>query len=300
MFAVLRQRHRCLLGASVIAAMALVGAGCGSDDESSSEGDSSGSEASISPPADLINEGEFTVCTDPTYPPLESLDESGEYVGFDIGMAEGVAEKWGVEPAFQETAFAGILPALDAGRCDVAWSGLFVDPKRTETFGAVPYQETASVLMVQAGNPADISSPEDLAGKTVVSQNGSNLLKLANEISDQNEANGLEPSNVQGYDKFNEAIQQLIVGRADAVVTQDIDSAAREAQQPGQFEIAYTFDDAETFAAYYAADNTELGSKLYEALVQLQQEGELEAIAKENAMPTEGIAIDKPIQASEG
>jgi polar amino acid transport system substrate-binding protein len=278
-------------------------AGCGSDDDSTgdtAEQTSGEATASISPPGDLINEGEFRVCTDPSYPPLESFDENGDYIGFDIDTATAVAEIWGVEPVFQETSFAGILPALDSGRCDVAWSGLFLDPERTKTFSAVPLQETASVIMVVAGNPEDISSPEDLAGKTVVSQTGSNLLRLAQQISDDNEANGLEASNVQGYDKFNDAIQQLASGRADAAITQDIDVAAREQQQPGNFEIAYTFPDAETFGVYYRPDSPEIGEKLYEALSELDKSGQLQEFAEASAMPAEGIAVDKPIEATEG
>jgi polar amino acid transport system substrate-binding protein len=290
---------------ATIGSVALIAlAGCGDDDDddttAGSNGEATEVSASAEPPSELVREGQFTVCTDPTYPPLESFDENGEFVGFDIDTAEAVAEIWGVEAAFQETSFSGILPALDSGRCDVAWSGLFLDPERTEKFSAVPLQETASVIMVAAGNPEGITSPEDLAGRTITSQNGSNLLKLAQRISDENEANGLEPSNVQGYDKFNEAIQQVAVGRADAVITQDIDAAARELEQPGTFEIAYSFPDAETFGVYYKPTNPELGNKLYEALTQLDKDGQLAEFAEQNAMPAEGIAVDKPIEATQG
>jgi polar amino acid transport system substrate-binding protein len=293
------RRSRALLVLIGVVA-ALVGAGCGDDDDDGGEATTAPTSASAEPPSELVREGQFTVCTDPTYPPLESFDESGEFVGFDIDTAEAVAEIWGIEAAFQETSFSGILPALDSGRCDVAWSGLFLDPERTKTFSAVPLQETASIILVAAGNPEDISSPEDLAGKTVTSQNGSNLLRLAEQISDENEANGLESSNVQGYDKFNEAIQQVAVGRADAVITQDIDAAAREAEQPGAFEVAYTFPNAETFGVYYKPDNPELGEKLYDALVQLEEDGQLAAFAEEVSMPAEGIAVDEPIEAKQG
>ena len=277
-------------------AVALVGAGCGSDDDDS-EGDSS-TEASIPAPAGLINEGEFVVCLDPSYPPLESYDEDGEFIGFDVDVAEAVSEMWGVEPVFQDTAFAGILPALDAGRCDVAWSGLFLDPERTEAFSAVPFQETSTVLMVQAGNPEDIQGPEDLAGKTVATQSGSNILKLTEQVSDENVANGLEPSNVQGYERFNEAINQLSVGRADAVTSQDIDAAAREETNPGEFEVAYTFPDGEVFAVYYSPDSPEIGEQLYEAMKELEESGELEQIAEDNIMPPEGIDVQEPIEAT--
>jgi len=291
-------RGRLRLPAIVVAllAAALIGAGCGSDDDDSSPTAEAGSTST--PPEGLNNEGEFIVCTDPSYPPLESLDEDGDYIGFDIDVAEAVAESWGIEATFQDVAFAGILPALDSGRCDVAWSGLFLDPERTKTFSAVPFQETATVIMVEGGNPEDIHTPEDLAGKTVASQSGSNILKLAEKTSEENEANGLEPSNVQGYERFNEAINQLTVGRADAVFSQDIDAAARQESQPGEFEVAYTFPDAETFAVYYSPDAPDIGEKIYEAMKALEESGELEQIAKDNVMPPEGINVQEPVEAT--
>jgi polar amino acid transport system substrate-binding protein len=272
----------------VIAAVAVVGCG-------SSGSGTTASSASQPAPSDLISSGDFTVCTDPTYPPLESFDEQGNYVGFDVGAAEAVAKIWGLNPVFKQTAFSGILPALGSGRCDVAWSGLFIDPERTKTFSAVPYQKTASIILVRSGNPSDIHSPADLSGKTVTSQNGSNLLKKAQAISDKLQSQGKAPSNVQGYDKFDEAIQQVAIGRADAVITQDIDAAARQKSQPGQYEVAYTFPDAETFGVYYKPDNQDLGDKLYKALKELDANGQLKAIADENSMPTNGIAVGKPI-----
>jgi polar amino acid transport system substrate-binding protein len=291
MLPVLAGRHlrQASISLAVIGVIAL--AGCGGSD------DNGGGSTSASQPAPtkLVHSGDFTVCTDPTYPPLESFDQNQQYTGFDVDTAKAVAEIWGVNPAFQQTAFSGILPALDAGRCDVAWSGLFIDPERTKSFAAVPYQKTASVILVKAGNPADIHSPDDLAGKTVTSQNGTNLLKKAQSISAQLQSEGKPAANVQGYDKFDEAIQQLAVGRADAVFTQDIDAAARTKSQPGQFEVAYTFPDAETFGVYYQPTNTDLGDKLYKALMSLEESGQLKTIAEENAMPVNGIAVGPPV-----
>jgi polar amino acid transport system substrate-binding protein len=288
--------------------LVLSAASCGSDGDqpggagASSTGPEPTATATASPsdgveaPADLVNEGAVTICTDPSYPPLEYFDEDGEFTGFDIAVARAVAESWGLTAEFEEVAFSGILPALDAGRCDLVWSGTFLDPERTAVFSAVPYQETTSVILVSEGNPANIHSPEDLAGKTVTSQNGTNLLKLAQSISDELEADGKEPSKVQGYDKFNEAIQQLAVGRADAVITQDIDAAFRALAQPGQFEVAYRFPDSETFAVYYQPDNSDLGEKLYTSLLQLEESGELAAIAEQEGMPADGITVQAPVE----
>jgi polar amino acid transport system substrate-binding protein len=287
-----RRAHLPLLTtyATCVAAACLLLAGCGSSDSSTGSADGDSPLA-----GDLVESGTLKVCTDPTYPPLEYYKTGQELAGYDIATARAVGEQLGLEVEFVPTAFDGILPAVDAGRCDLAWAGLFVDDKRTAKFTAVPIQETTSVIMVEAGNPSGISSPEDLAGKTVATQSGSNLLAQAEEIAAQLEDEGKDPVTVQGYTKFDQAIQQLGVGRADAVFTQDTDAAFRDLAQPGVFEVAYRFPDAETFGVYMSRDGDALADELYQALSSLEESGELARIAEEEGMPAEGIKIQEPV-----
>lgn len=270
---------------------------CGGDEEG--QGGASSGSGDIAPPATLVKDGALTVCTDPTYPPLEYFGAGRKPDGYDLMAATAAAEKMGLDVEFKPTSFSGVLPGVDSGRCDVAWSGLFIDEQRTAKFSAVPYHESTSVILVRQGNPEGIASPEDLAGKTVASQNGSNLLKEARRISQENEAAGRGASNVQGYDKFEEAIQQLVVGRADAVITQDMDASYRALKQPGQFEVAYKFPDAEAFGVYYKPANAELGDKLHQALTTLARSGDLARIAEEEGMPADGIKVAKPVGGSQ-
>jgi polar amino acid transport system substrate-binding protein len=276
--------------------VALVAAGCGSGSSSTTGSESESEEgATIKTPSSLAESGKLTVCTDPTYPPLESYGENKELTGFDVESARATAEKLGLEASFKPTAFSGILPALDAGRCDLAWSGLFVNKERTEQFTAVPYQKSTTVLMVKGGNPENINSPKDLSGKTLVSQNGTELLEFAKEISAELEEEGLPGAEVQGYNGFDEVVQQLAIGRAAAVTTQDIEASYRELKQPGEFETAYRFPKSEYFGAYMKPDNKELAQGVYKALKQLEEEGTLKTIAEEQGMPTEGINVKPPV-----
>jgi polar amino acid transport system substrate-binding protein len=282
--------------AGMLAVAALV-AGCGSDGDSAESTGGGASAPAEGKAADLglIRDGELTACVDPTYPPLEYYGTNKEFTGYDIAMAKAVSEKLGVEPVFKAMAFSGILPALDAGRCDWTLAGTFVNPERTARFIAVPYHNTTSVIMVKAGNPEGIESPEDLTGKTVVTQNGTDLLKLAKKISNDLEAKGQPPANVQGYDKFEEAIQQLVVGRADAVITQDIDASYRNLRQPGTFEAVYSFPDQQVFGTYFKKDNQKLADAVHGALEELESAGELKALAEQEGMPADGIAVEKPV-----
>ena len=56
----------------------------------------------------------FKYCSDPTFPPMESTTTAGKPVGFDVDMANAIAKLWKVKAKFVQTAFPGLLPALQS------------------------------------------------------------------------------------------------------------------------------------------------------------------------------------------
>src|SRR5207244_5751852 len=86
--------------------------------------------------------GSFKYCSDPTFPPMESTTTSGKPVGFDIDLAAAIAKLWKVKSKFVQTAFPGLLPALDSHKCNAVISGIFIQPDRLKQFPAVPYMRT--------------------------------------------------------------------------------------------------------------------------------------------------------------
>src|SRR3954452_16902614 len=112
----------------------------------------------------------FRYCSDPTFPPMEYKTPSGGAVGFDVDMAKALAAHFGGKATFVQTAFPGLLPALSARKCDIVISGIFVTPDRTKQFPAVTYMRTHRALLVRAGNPEHITSPNGLKGKQVAVQ----------------------------------------------------------------------------------------------------------------------------------
>ena len=214
-----------------------------------------GAAQDATPSAEVFgDDGVLTNCVDPSFPPMEYFEnqEAQEPIGFDIDLVNAIGERLGVEVTHIPTEFTGLLPALDAGRCDVVASGIYLTAERLETFDAQPYYDTSIVLLTPADN-TEIASPDDLSGKTVAVQAGTNYVNILNDLNARFEAEGKPLMEIQSYPKQTDAIQQLVVGRADATITQDTEAAFRETAQPGQFKIAYTYPDPETFGIYYPA-----------------------------------------------
>lgn len=249
--------------------------------------------------ADIGGDGILTNCVDPAFPPMEYMEDANasEPIGFDIDLTNEVASRLGVEAEFVSLEFTGLLPGLQSGRCDIVASGIYATPERLEAFGAQPYYDSAVVLMTTADND-EISSPEDLSGKTVAVQSGTKNLTTIEALDAQLRSEGKDGITIQTYPDQIDADQQLIVGRADATITQDTEVAFRETEQPGQFKIAYTYPDTQTFAIFYNPDATALGGALEEIVEGMREDGKLAEIATAWNLPPEGTEFTREFEAS--
>ena len=91
------------------------------------------------PTADVFgDDGVLTNCVDPSFPPMEYFEsqEAQQPIGFDIDLVNAIGERLGVEVVHIPTDFTGLLPALDAGRCDVVASGIYLTADHWESFEA--------------------------------------------------------------------------------------------------------------------------------------------------------------------
>jgi polar amino acid transport system substrate-binding protein len=233
--------------------------------------------------------GSFRYCDDPTFPPMESALPSGQPVGFDIDMANAIAKLWKVKAAFVSTAFPGLLPALDAQKCDVVISGIFITPDRLKQFPAVPYMKTHRALIVAGGNPKHVKSPDDLSGKNVAVQAGTKYEEYLKGLNDQFKSSGKPQMNLQSYPGDTDAIGQILIGRADVVLTQDTEGAFQKKEHPGKLAIAYLFPETDTFGIYYRKSDTKLGNALKAAIKTLKKTGALKKIAAKYQIPATDV-----------
>ncbi|MCM3612163.1 transporter substrate-binding domain-containing protein [Planococcus sp. MERTA32b] len=160
----------------MLLALMLFIAACGSDGESTSGGEGSGTEG---------GEGEtYEVGIDTTYPPFE-YEVDGEYTGIDIDLINAIAEDQGFNINFNPMDFGGIIPALQAGQLDIAIAGMSITDERKEVVDfSDPYFDAGLTLVVQADN-SDITSLEDLEGKTVAVKSGTTGAEFARENEDE-------------------------------------------------------------------------------------------------------------------
>ena len=222
----------------------------------------------------------FTFCTDPTFPPMELASSSGAIGGFDVDMAAALAHTFGESSKPLKTAFPGLIPALNAKKCDAVISGIFVTPDRLKQAGAAGYMETHRVLVVKAGNPKHVTGPNaSMKGLSVVVQAGTKYEEYLNSVKSK------LGFSLQSYPGDNDAVAQVIIGRADADLTQDTSFAFQAKAHPGKIAVAYTFPEKDTFGVYYRKGDP-IGAKVKAGLAKLKANGTLARLAGKYKIPS--------------
>lgn len=110
--------------------------------------------------------------TEGAFPPFNSIDASGQLIGFDIDIGNALCEKMGAECVWVAQEWDGIIPALIAEKYDVIIASMFITDKRKEkVLFSNPYYTAAMTMVAPKDSPITDYSPESLAGKKIGAQN---------------------------------------------------------------------------------------------------------------------------------
>lgn len=171
--------------------------------------------AAVTPPPAIKSAGKIVFCTDPTYPPEESM-QGTKFVGSDIDIASGVAAQMGVKASFKNTTFDSIIAALKTKKCDAIISGMNDTAARRKQVDFTDYLKVGQSILVKKGNPEHITKLADLAGKSVSVESGTtNRDFLAAESSKLVKA-GKKAISIKTFPKDTDAAAALKAGRVDA------------------------------------------------------------------------------------
>jgi L-cystine transport system substrate-binding protein len=209
--------------------------------------------------------------TEGTYAPFTFHDASGALVGFDVEIGRKVAEKLGVTPQFLEGKWDGLIAGLDGKRYDVVINQVGITKERQAKFDfSEPYIRARAVLIIRADR-TDIKSFADLKGKKAAQSLTSNFARLA-------EQSGAE---LVGTDGFDQSVQLVATGRADATVNDSLSFLDFHKQKPSApVKIVAEQTDADASGIIMRKDNPALKAALDKALEDIKADGSYAAIAQ--------------------
>jgi polar amino acid transport system substrate-binding protein len=253
-------------------------AGCAEQAEGTAEGateESAPAEegASIEGDASSGEMPTYIVGTEAQFPPFEIVDSSGNVVGFDVDLLNAIAEDQGFKVEYLDQDFAGLIPALQTGNIDIIASGMTVTEERE---GEVDFSEpyiTAGLAIAVTTDNEEIQSVDDLKGKTVAVQTGSTGFMKAEELK---EAGVI--AEIKDFPHVNEAIEELKIGGADAMINDLPVTEAFIAAQPDVIKIVGEPLNSESYGFAVRTGNTELIQKINTGLENVKASGKYDEL----------------------
>lgn len=219
----------------------------------------------------------FTVGFDAEFPPYGYMDDNGEYVGFDLDLAEEVCKRNGWELVKRPIDWNSKDMELTSGNIDCIWNGFTMNGREDDYTWSDPYIDNSQVFVV--AKDSGIATMADLAGKAVGVQADSSALSALNEETNS-ELKGSFASLTE-YADYNTAFMDLEAGALDAVAM-DIGVANYQMASHGDgYVILDEKLSTEQYAVGFKLGNEELRDTVNKTLLEMVDDGTFMKIADE-------------------
>ena len=218
----------------------------------------------------------LTVGFDANFPPYGYMDESGEYIGFDLDLAQEVCDRLGWELIKQPIDWDSKDMELSSGSIDCIWNGFTYNGREDSYTWSEPYVDNSQVFVVSANS--GIKTLADLSGKIIDVQADSSALAALEEDSNA-ELMGSFADMIQ-VPEYNTAFMNLEAGAADAVAM-DIGVANYQMASRGdKFVVLEEPLSTEVYAIGFLLGNEVLRDAVQEQLNAMAEDGTFMTIAE--------------------
>ncbi|MFO1126975.1 MAG: transporter substrate-binding domain-containing protein [Rhodospirillales bacterium] len=229
--------------------------------------------------------GSLVAAAVPDQLPLAARDASGTLTGFDIAVAQELGKRLDLPVTFVTPGWDAILSGDEGGQWDFAVASITPTPRRAEklSFPAL-YRLDATVAVVRA-DEKKIQRPRDASGKTIGVMANTTFQRYLNHSLSLEDGTVsvpylIEDPKVETFPSNNDALQALVQGKVEAVVTTlSVAAAARKGGQA--IRILPGFLYFEPVAVATAKGDPQFDAAVAEAIVDMRADGTLSRLSTE-------------------
>jgi len=228
---------------------------------------------------DVTADKTVVIGVDDTYVPMGYRDKNGRLVGFDIDLARATFKKLGLNVSFQVIDWSMKETELATGHIDMIWNGYTKTADRAKKVAfSKSYHRDAQVLVTLKAN--HINDTNDMANQTLAVQSGSAGLMLFDDkpaiLKDK-----LTTAPIQ-YDTFDKALNDLTVGRVQAVLIDSDYARYYVAHEPNPklYQIVSTAYGQDKYGVGFRKEDRQLRHKVNQTLTEFKQDGTLDRISE--------------------
>ena len=168
------------------------------------------------------------VATTGDYAPF-SLDANGHLFGADIELARDLAAHLGAEPVFVRSSWPGLANDLRDGRFDVALSGIgFTEERAALGLYSAAYHEGGKTLIARCADRERFDTPAELDRpnvRVIVNPGGTNERYVREHV---------HQAQIVVHPDNRGVFAEIAAGRADVMVTDDVEAELQARRRPGQ------------------------------------------------------------------
>ena len=244
--------------------------GCGSSTPSSQDrpsGSAGTADASLAAmlPDDIRSAGQITVGAELTVPPMIFFEQDGTTMaGVNYELAQAMGKELGVKIVFKQYDFSGLQPALNSGKIKAIFDVINDTKAREQQFDFVDYVTAGNTLLLQSGNPANITSLTDMCGQSMSTVRGSVQIALVQAASTACTGGKKAAITINQYPSASDARLAIQTGKNTAFI----------GNTPVLVYLARTAGEGKTFSAvpisgetsYYGIAVSKADSQLRDAL----------------------------------
>ncbi|MGG0026802.1 transporter substrate-binding domain-containing protein [Bacillus safensis subsp. osmophilus] len=223
---------------------------------------------------------EIIVGTGNAYQPFVYLDENGQLTGYEKAVLDEVDQLLPqYKFKYESFEFKNILPALDAGKVDLAAHQYEINDERQKKylFGKVGYTDYTSYVVVDKASGHDFQSLDDLAGHKVHTSTGSNFAYL---LEQYNEKHDRKIDIVYGDGGNEILVKNLQNGTVDAALLTKYDVNKLNKQFNSNLVTSGKPVNVSKTYYLYQKNNTKLQKDIDQALQKLIDNGKLAELSK--------------------
>ena len=222
--------------------------------------------------AKIKKKGTITIAMEGNWAPWTYEDESGNLVGFEVEVSGAVAEKLGVKAEYVTGAWDGLLAGVQGGRYDLMANGVGYTDERARSYCFSDFYAFNRTVLVVKGDNTDITSMEDLNGKTTCNSANSTYQLLAEEYG----------ATVLDVEDLNGTLEMVTSGRVDATLNAEVSINDFLKEKPdSDIKIVAYDEDVEKVGMImpYGENSASLRDAINKALKELREDGTLAAIS---------------------
>jgi polar amino acid transport system substrate-binding protein len=161
----------------------------------------------------IVESGTLKVGMSGDQPPFNVVSKSGQLIGYEVDLANLLADAMGVKVEFVQKPFGELMGALEKGEIDAIMSGMTMTPKRNLKAAFVgPYIVSGKSILTKSATLAALKNAEEIDSAAI------KIAALKGSTSEKFVQNVLEKTTYMPVDNYDTGVQMVIDGKADALV----------------------------------------------------------------------------------